>query len=192
MSEKMFNPRNAVLLLMIVVVALLRLASFKGIGPLTWFTPVGAMALFGGAYFKGNVKPFLFPLLTLFISDVIVSFMIFPELRSGLLYTGWYWTYLSFALMVVVAKLILKKVSVLNLVIAAISATLIHWIVSDIGMCVQENHFSLGLYFEKLVKAVPYEIRFLQGTVIYGAILFGIFELLQRKYPSLYLRTALK
>ena len=72
-----FSPRNAVLLLIIVVIAALRLISFIDMGPLTYFTPLGAMALFGGAYFNGHVKPYLFPLLTLFISDVVLSFTLF-------------------------------------------------------------------------------------------------------------------
>ncbi len=50
MSTSKFSPRMAVLLLFIILVAALRIASFSGIGPLTLFSPVGAMALFGGAY----------------------------------------------------------------------------------------------------------------------------------------------
>src|ERR1700754_3635787 len=99
MSVPKINPRGAVLLLIILAVAALRFAAFTDMGPLTVFTPVGAMALFGGAYFKGNVKPLLFPLLTLFLSDVVLAFTILSEHRVGLLYTGWVWTYGAFALM---------------------------------------------------------------------------------------------
>lgn len=185
MSIPKFNPRFAVLLLFIIVVAALRLASFSGVGPLTLFTPVGAMALFGGAYLKGNVKPFLLPLLTLFISDVIVSFTIFPELRVGLLYAGWYWTYLAFALITIVGKYIIKDVTVRNIVIAVVAATFIHWIVANIGMCVQENQFTLSLYAQKLISSITYEIRFMAGTALYTGIMFGAFELLQKRFPSL-------
>ncbi len=103
MSVLKINPRNAVLLLFIIITAALRLASFSGWGPLNRFTPIGAMALFGGAYFNGNVKPFAFPLLTLFISDVILMQTMFndPAYRTGLLYTGWFWTYSAFALMAI-------------------------------------------------------------------------------------------
>ncbi len=122
------------LLLITIAIAVLRLASFSGIGPFTLFTPVGALALFGGAYFKGNIKPFVFPLLTLFVSDVIVSFTIFPELRVGLLYSGWYWTYLAFILITLTGKFLIKDIAVKNIVIAVITATVIHWLVANIGM----------------------------------------------------------
>ena len=111
MSVLKINPRNAVLLLIIVAMAILRIASFTGWGPLTVFTPIGAMALFGGAYFNGNVKPYAFPLLTLFLSDVIVMQLFFAgsEYRTGLLYSGWVWTYLAFALMAIAGKLIIRS-----------------------------------------------------------------------------------
>ena len=187
MSLKQINPRNAVLLLIIVVTAILRLASFTGWEPLTVFSPIGAMALFGGAYFSGNVKPFAFPLLTLFISDVVLSFTIFSdsEYRDGLLYNGWVWTYGAFALMAIAGKLIIREISVKNIFIAVIVSTLIHWLVSDIGACIVEKEFTFSLYTKRLIDAIPYEWRFLGGTAIYSGILFGLFEWLQTKYTSL-------
>ena len=188
MSLLKFHPRNVVLLLIVVVVAGLRLASFSGIGPLTLFTPVGAMALFGGAYFKDWITPFLLPLMTLFISDVIVLFTIYPELRVGLLYSGWYWTYAAFALITIAGKFIIRNVNIKNMVIAVLTSTVIHWLVSDLGLCIQENQFSAGLYLEKLGTAIPYELRFLAGTALYSTIMFGLFEFLSKKYPSLHFR----
>lgn len=185
MSVSTFSPRNAVLLLIIVVIAALRLLSFMDMGPLTYFTPLGAMALFGAAYFSGPIKPYLFPLLTLFISDLILSFTLFAELRTGLLYSGWYWTYAAFALITVAGKLILKEVTIPRLIIATLVATLIHWLVSDIGACVVENKLTVAYYLDRLITAIPYELRFLGGTALFSAVMFGIFELIQKKYTSL-------
>lgn len=185
MSLQQFNPRTMVLLLFILLVAALRFASFSNWGPLTVFTPVGAMALFGGAYFTGNVKPFAFPLLTLLISDLVLSYTILAPYRNGFLYSGWVWTYGAFALMTIAGKLIIKDVTVKNVAIATVVSTLIHWLVSDIGGCIQENTFSFSVYVSRLITAIPYEWRFFGGTAIYGAILFGAFELLQKKYTAL-------
>ncbi|WP_126246138.1 DUF6580 family putative transport protein [Chitinophaga rhizosphaerae] len=185
MPVSTFSQRNAVILLIIVVVAVLRLLSFLDEGPLAYFTPLGAMALFGAAHFNGHVKPYAFPLLTLFISDLILSFTLFAAFRTGFLYTGWYWTYLAFVLMTAAGKLILKKITVPRLIAATITATVIHWLVSDIGACAVENKLTFAFYLDRLVTAIPYELRFLAGTAFFGAIMFGIFELAQRKYTSL-------
>ena len=75
----------------------------------TQFTPLGAMALFGGAYFRSQPHALLMPLLTLFVSDIIIMQTVFPNYQSGLLYAGWYWTYLSFMGMTVIGRYFLYK-----------------------------------------------------------------------------------
>src|SRR3954469_1813162 len=109
MSLKKINPRTIILLAIICMAAILRLITYftNHLGPISNFTPIGAMALFGGAYFTGKLKPFIFPLLSMFISDIILSFTIFSQFRSGLLYSGWYWTYSAFALMTLAGKIII-------------------------------------------------------------------------------------
>jgi hypothetical protein len=183
MSNITLQPRNLVLILIIVAIAALRLASFYGIGPLTVLTPLGAMALFGSAYFKGWTAPFAFTLLTLFISDVIVSFTVLAEFRVGLLYAGWYWTYAAFALIIVAGKFLLRKIILANIVVGVIAATVIHWLVANLGLCVQENNLSLAMYANKLGTSISYELRFFAGTALYSAVMFGGFALLSKKYP---------
>jgi hypothetical protein len=189
MAFKQFNPRTIVLLLMMIVVAILRLLTHFSdhLNSFSNFTPIGAMALFGGASFKGKLKPFLFPLFTLFLSDVVLSFTIYTDFRSGLLYTGWYWTYAAFALMVLVGKFFLKNENVKNVMIGAIVTTVIHWLVSDIGGCLMEKTTEaiLSLYVKRLITAIPYELYFFAGTLIYAVLMFGIFQWLQRKYPDI-------
>jgi hypothetical protein len=189
MSIPKIDPRNLVLVLIIVIVAALRVAALytADILPIAMFTPIGAMALFGGAYFRGSIKPYAFPLLTLFASDLILSFTLYSEFRSGLLYPGWFWTYAAFALMAVAGKFIITKVTVGRVLVSVITATLIHWLVSDIGGCLQGTGGLpiLSVYADRLITAIPYEFRFLGGTVIYSAIMFGSFELLKRRYVRL-------
>src|SRR5215216_5680211 len=135
MSLKKFNPRTIVLLLIIIAVAALRLLTHftDHLSSISNFTPIGAMALFGGASFKGKIKPFFFPLCTLFISDLVLSFTIYAPFRSGLLYTGWYWIYAAFALMVITGKMLIKNVNLKNIPAGVLITTVIHWLVSDIG-----------------------------------------------------------
>ena len=189
MSFKKFNPRTVILLLIIIAVAGLRLLYHftDHLSPLSNFTPIGAMALFGGAYFKGKIKPFLLPLVTLFVSDLVLSFTIYSPFRSGLLYTGWYWTYAAFALMVIAGKMLIKTVKVKNVFVSVIVITVIHWLVSDIGGClIQESTEGfLSLYGQRLITAIPYELNFFVGSVIYSALMFGSFEWLQRRYPKM-------
>jgi hypothetical protein len=189
MSLKQFNPRTAVLLVFMVVSAIIRIlfSMEPTMSPIATFTPLGAMALFSGAYFNKNVKAYLFPLLTLWLGDVFLNrFMYYHEWRF--LYEGFYWTYGAFALMVLVGQKLFKKVTISNVILASLVATLIHWIGTSPGCFMVANSMypkTWGGYFTSLVAAIPYERNFLIGTLAYGGIFFGTFEWLQRKYISL-------
>ena len=186
MSFQKFKPRTLALLLIMMTVAALRVLTHfvDHYSPITNFTPIGAMALFGGATFKGEIKPFLFPILTLFISDIVLSFTVYTSFRSGLLYGGWYWTYTAFAMMVIAGKMLIKNVNVKNILLSIVVTTVIHWLVSDIGGCLNEKttEAMLSLYGKRLITAIPYELNFLGGTLIYASLMFGSFAWLQRKY----------
>nr|WP_315420476.1 DUF6580 family putative transport protein [uncultured Pedobacter sp.] len=193
MSHLKFNPRTLILLLMILAITAFRLLVTFNSDELKFanFSSIGAVALFGGVYFKDHLKAFAFPILSLFLSDFILSITIFSKYSSGFLYEGWYWTYIAFALMVLVGRVLLKNVSLVNLLASTLAIVLIHWIVSDIGVWLDNPAYTQDLagFWVCLVKAIPFEIRFLEGTVIYGALLFGAFEILKAKYPVLKLQT---
>jgi hypothetical protein len=189
MSLKQFNPRTIVLLAFMIVVALMRvLFSLQPVmTPIATFTPIGAMALFGGAYFNRNIKAYLFPLLTLWMGDLILNRVVYYN-EWRLFYEGFYWTYGSFALMVLASQFMIKKVSVKNIVLASVVATLIHWIGTSPGCFTIANSIypkTWEGYWTSLIAAIPYERNFLIGTLAYSGIMFGAFEWLQKKYSTL-------
>src|ERR1051326_4060072 len=103
MTPKKIDPGTTVLMLFIIATAAVRTVfnfSYE-ISPLANYSPLGAMALFGGAYFNRRWKAFAFPLLMLLASDVVLHQTVFKRYGNGFLYDGWYWVYGAFALMVV-------------------------------------------------------------------------------------------
>jgi hypothetical protein len=187
MIQQKINPRIIVLLLFMIAVALLRVVLNPewGFAFLSNFTPVGAMALFGGAYFSSK-KAYLFPLLTLWISDILLSRFVYGN-QWQLFYEGFFWIYGAFALMVISGKLLLKNISVKNILLAALAITFIHWIVSDIGVWLASSKYPKTFtgFLACLTAAIPFEKNFLSGTLLYGAIMFGSFEWIKSRYPSL-------
>ena len=188
MSISKFDPRTLILFLFILATGIIRtiLHSYEDISLISNFSPLGAMALFGGVYFNKQWKAFAFPLFSLFVSDLILHQTVFTKYGSGILYNGWYYVYGAFALMVMVGWLI-KKVSIESVCLATLAVVFIHWIVTDIGVWINNPKFPQTFigYLECLMLAVPFEWKFLTGTVIYSGVLFGLFEWLQNKYPAL-------
>jgi hypothetical protein len=188
MSESNFNPRILILLLIVLLVTVLRtIAPFSdNFGQIANFSAVGAITLFSGSYFKNTAQSYAIPLLTLLMTDIILASTIYKEYSNGFLYEGWYWTYLAFALMVLFTRIIVKKVNVLNFVLGTFAVVMIHWIVTDLGVWYGSNYpQTLTGFWAVLALAIPFELRFLYGTVAYGVLMFGSFELLKVKYPVL-------
>ena len=189
MSLIKINPRTAILLLFIAITAAIRVVfNFNyEISPVANFSPLGAMALFGGAYFNRQWKAFAFPLLMLFISDFILQQTVFKAYGNGILYSGWYWVYGAFAMMTLAGRWLLKNVTIKRFILSALVCLIIHWIVTDIGMWYGSKIFSQNLkgYIDCLIVAIPYEWRFLTGTLVYGIIMFGVFEWMKQRYTVL-------
>lgn len=191
MNSTRFNPRTIILVALIIVFGLLRLSEVFNSDLHLSLSSMGALALFGGAYFTKKWKAIFFPIATLFIGDLILSYTIHKTENHGFLYTGWAWVYAAFALMALVSKVLVKKVNILSVVAGVLACVLIHWIVTDLGLWLEGHMYAktFGGLMQCLAAAIPFERPFLEGTLLYSAIMFGTFELLQSRYPALKVQT---
>jgi hypothetical protein len=192
MPEQKLNPRFTLLLLVMTAAAAMRIPNAAQFTPWSNFTPIGAMGLFGGAYFNSQWKKFAFPLLTLFVSDIIINQFVFAG-KYGIMYSNWYWIYGIFAGIVFLGSWILKKVSVKNVLIASISAALLHWLVADFtvwagggtdlrtGLPLSRDWSGLQQCY---LQGLPFMRNFLAGTMAYGALMFGAFEGVKKARPK--------
>ena len=183
MSIQKINFRTVVLILMIVGAAAVRLISFKYPLILSNFTPVGAIALFGGTYFHDKWKAYLVVLLTLFTSDILINYLYTSKLV--LWYNGSLWVYLVFAIMVFIGSFI-KKVNIINVGLASLAAICVHWLIIDLPWLYGTFYtHDLAGYAKSLLAAIPFERNMVFGDVVFGAILFGGFELAKSRYINL-------
>ncbi len=198
MSLKSLQPRTTALIIMILLAAAFRLMQSSNVFSfMSNVTPVGAIALFGGCYFADNWKAFLVPLLALFISDVLLNRIYYFD-HWTFFYSGAYWIYGSFALMVMMGHFI-KNVTFLNIAIAGIASAITHWLISDFGVWIGGGtDITTGLLFTSdlsgLLKcyyvAIPFLRNMVVGNLVFCGLLFGCFEWMQRRYPSLRLQEA--
>ncbi len=185
MSLQKINTRTIVLILMIIAAAAMRLVSYKFPYLMSNFTPVGAIALFGGAYFTDKWKAYLVVLLTLFASDILINYLYTS--KWVLWYGGSFGVYLAFAIMVFIGSLI-KKANIANVGIASLASVCVHWLITDMpwlnGTASLYPHTLAG-YGQSLVAAIPFERNMVLGDIVFCAILFGGFELAKSKYSIL-------
>ena len=165
------HARLAAILTAIFVAAALRLVPHP-----PNFTPVGAMALFGGAYFGKRALAFVAPLGALLLSDAILGF------HSGMPYV-----YGSVALIAVIGCTVAGEVTALRVGAAAVLSSVLFFVVTNFGTWLDSGmypHTAPGLA-ACYIAAIPFFQNTLAGDLFFTALLFGGFALLERQVPVL-------
>jgi hypothetical protein len=181
MTQQKINTRNAILVLVIVVAAAFRLVAAKFPYVLSDFSPIGAIALFGGAYFTDKWKAYLVPLVALFVSDIFLNH--FYSGKWEMMDSSSILVYVFFLVMVFIGTFI-KKANFWNVFGASLLGVVLHWLITDLPFGNLYPHTFAG-YMQSLVAAIPFEKNMLYGDIVFCAILFGGFELAKTRFTAL-------
>lgn len=172
--QRLMNATHARLLA--IVSAILGAAALRLVPHPPNFTPIGAVALFGGAYLGRRALAFVAPLGALLLSDAVLGF-----------YRGMDFVYPSVALIVLIGWWVSSRRTPLRIGVGAVASSASFFVITNFGMWL----FS-GIYpvtFAGLVAcyvaAIPYFQNTLAGDLVYSALLFGGFALLEDAVPSL-------
>lgn len=181
MNQKILNTRFAVLTGIILAGAFMRLIPH-------WpnFTPIAAMALFGGAYLGRKYLAFLIPLAAMFISDLVIG-----------LHGSMIAVYIAFTITVSIGILIGRNLSVGKVIGASLSASVIFFLITNfaswIGSPLYTQDFAglmqaytAGLvFFNDGSYGISFFLNEIMGGLFYNTLFFGAFYLATRRFPSL-------
>ena len=165
------HSRILALLSAILVAAALRLVPHP-----PNFTPIGAMALFSGAYLGRRIVAFAAPLGALLLSDLVLGF-----------YHGQATVYFSVALIVMLGMVALRRVSLLRVGTAAVASSILFFVITNFGMWLFSGFYPRTLIGLEAcyVAAIPFFQNTLAGDLFYAALLFGGFRLAEHLAPRL-------
>lgn len=153
------------------------------------FTPVGAMALFGAAFFSKRSLAFLIPLLALWLSDLVINNVVYGALFDGfvLFYPGWYWVYGSFVMVIVLGMFLLKRINIPRVIGASVIASILFFVVSNFGVWATGIMYTRDLQglITCYAAGLPFFRYTLLGDLVYTGVLFGVFVWAQQNVPSL-------
>jgi hypothetical protein len=165
------HARLLAILSAILVAAVLRLVPHP-----PNFTPIGAMALFGGAYFGRRALAFAAPLGALLLSDAIIGF------HSGMAYV-----YASVAMIVLIGWAVRARMTPLGIGAAAVLSSVLFFLVTNFGVWLKGIYYpqTLAGLADCYVAAIPFFQNTLAGDLVFTALLFGGFALIERRVPLL-------
>lgn len=171
-----------------VLTCLILLAAFSRLIPhAPNFTAVGAMALFGGAYFSRKSLALLVPLLALWLSDIVLNNVVYREYYPTFTLAVNPWTYGTFAVLVGLGAVALKKVTPSSVVVTSLLASVIFFLVSNFSVWLGSSAYpqnATGLLL-CYVAGEPFFWNTLLGDLFYCGVLFGSYELARRQFPQL-------
>lgn len=167
--------RLAFLSFLVVAAAVSRLV------PHPWnFTPVGAMALFGGSTFASRRTAYVLPFLALILSDFIPS----PWTYVGL-HPLMPLTYACFLLNVWLGRRFLQKRNVGRIAGTTLLGAVIFYLVTNFGVWVAYYEHTWDGLQECYTLAIPYFGNTLAGDMLFAGVLFGALALAEAKFPLL-------
>jgi hypothetical protein len=182
-----FAPGPLVLAVLILLAALSRLLPHP-----PNFSPVEAIALFGGAYFASRAWAFAVPLLAMLASDLAMAAVV-GDSYAGYLGSLSFWSvYACIALSTAMGLGLRGKVSGPRLLGWSLAGSALFFLVTNAAAWLASPFYpqtvaGLGAAF---VAGIPFFQWTVLGTLAYAALLFGGFALLRRRLPVLAAQTA--
>jgi hypothetical protein len=165
------NNKYILAIVMITIAAAMRLVPHA-----PNFTPIAAMALFGGAYFNDKRLSYTVPFLAMFISDLVIGF-------HSLMWA----VYLSFAIIVAMGFLLRENNSIIKTAGVALASSVLFFIVTNFAVWATGSFYAKDVtgFVQCYVAAIPFFQYNVIGDLLYTAVMFGAFELAKEKIPAL-------
>ena len=168
------TPRFWVLSLMVLAAAATR--ALPLFIPHIWnFTAVGALAIFAGAQFNDKRLAFIMPIAAMAISDLFIG--------NGFDIL----VYSAFLVMVLCGYLVRNKQTISNLAASGLIGTLAFFLITNFALFYPVSMYphNLSGVLASYIAGLPFLKNMLIGDLIYGTLLFGAFNLLSQRFPSL-------
>jgi hypothetical protein len=173
-----------------IVVLLIAVAAVSRVVPHAYnFSPLGAIALFGAAYFSQRWLAFAIPLLAAFFSDLYLNNIVYATSEGAFVwfYQGFYWVYGAYALTVLLGFFVFTKVSVGRVGVGALVGAVLFYLVTNFACWPGSSLYSqdLGGLMTCMAAGIPFFKGTLAGNVLYSIVLFGAYHLLSIRFPQL-------
>jgi len=134
------------------------------------FTPIGALALFAGAYFDRRVF-WLVPISALFLGDLInglYDFVVMLFVYLGFLASTW-----------LGRQIIYQRDTITRISMGVGAGSISFWLISNFGAFLAFRPMTWDGLISCYIDAIPYFTRSLVGDALYASILFGGYFILR-------------
>ena len=139
------------------------------------FTPILALAIFGGAYLSNRIIALSLPILAMFLSDLIIGF-----------HSQIYAVYVTIIVLSLLGNMIKTK-NIKNLAITGFAGSLIFFVITNFSVWLSGGLYPLTIngLLECYIMAIPFFHNTLISTLLFLGILFFGYTFAEKKYQVL-------
>lgn len=140
------------------------------------FTPIAAIALFGGAYINNKKLAVIVPFSAMLLSDLVLGY-----------HSTFLAVYISFALIVAIGFTLKKSRKISNVALASLSSSILFFVITNFAFWLTGVMYPMNFagLTECYVAAILFFGSNVLGDLFYSAVFFGLFEYAQYKLPAL-------
>jgi len=158
------NFKNFISPILIILVAVL----MRLLPHMPNFTPIAAMALFGGVYLNKKFA-FVIPLAAMFVSDIFLGF-----------HQAMPYVYGSFILAVVIGLWLKNNKSAKNIFCASLISSILFFLITNFGVWAGGWYpRTLSGLMQSYIMGIPFFRNTVLGDLLYTGVFFGAYELVQ-------------
>ncbi len=174
--KELMNPQGRLVAGMVLAAALARFIPHE-----PNFTPVAAMALFGGTYLSDRRIALAAPLAAMLLSDIVLQVVYGTGFHSSMIFV-----YAAFLLIATLGFALRRRIQRQTIMVASLVGSLIFFFVTNFGAWLA-GHGTYPMNASGLVSCYIAAIPFFKGTVMgdlfYNLVLFGGYALVKRFVP---------
>ncbi|MEZ4978601.1 MAG: DUF6580 family putative transport protein [Chitinophagales bacterium] len=147
------------------------------------FAPMGAIALFAGAFYKRKYLALAIPLLAWWLSDLYLNNFVYEFYDK---FTWFTWDQLASAIslfiIVLLSANLLKKQSASRVLLGSVSASLIFFVISNFGVWAQGILYPMNLsgLLSSYLMAIPFYKASFLSDMIFSTLFFGSMYLINK------------
>lgn len=160
MKKIEISPKFYVVLTMIFAGAVMRLIPH-------WpnFTPIAAIALFGGTFLKRKDLAFLVPVVAMLLSDLIIGF-----------HSTMFAVYASFIAIVSLGLFLQSRLAVVNTISASLASSILFYLITNFASWtsgIMPYPMNVAGLMQSYIAGLPFFFNGIIGDLFYNSVLFG-------------------
>ena len=168
MKKIEISPKLYVVLTMIFAGAVMRLIPH-------WpnFTPIAAIALFGGTFLKRKDLAFLIPVVAMLLSDLIIGF-----------HSTMFAVYASFIAIVSLGLFLQSRLTVVNTISASLASSILFYLITNFASWtsgIMPYPMNVAGLMQSYVAGLPFFFNGILGDLFYNSVLFGALYLVTNR-----------